>query len=359
MRVEVVVVGAGQAGLSAAYHLQRVGLTDFVVLDDAPGPGGAWQHRWESLTLRQAHGIHELPGMPLPHVSAEEPTASVVPRYFGTYERHFALPVHRPVRVRAVREARPDEADPAEARLAVETDGGTWYPRALVSATGTWGRPFWPSYPGRASFAGWQLHSRDYRAAEDFAGRTVVVVGGGTSAVQLLLEIAPVARATAWVTRRPPVWGDAEFDEDARRLAVARVEERTRAGLPPGSVVSATGLPLTPAYRRALDAGILDRLPMFARVVPDGVEWDAADVPPAPSRLAADTILWATGYRPALEHLAPLRLRGPGGGIALDGTAVAADPRIQLVGYGPGASTVGANRAGREAVRNLRRLLGF
>ena len=357
MRVEVVVVGAGQAGLSAAYHLQRVGVADFVVLDDAAGPGGAWQHRWPALTLRRAHGVHELPGMPMPHVDASEPAAGVVARYFGMFERHFALPVHRPGHVRAVRDARPDEADPAERRLAVETDAGTWFARAVVSATGTWSRPFWPVYPGRETFAGRQLHSRDHRSAAEHAGRDVLVVGGGTSAVQLLLEIAPVARSTTWVTRRPPDWGEPELDEDARRAAVARVAERTRAGLPPGSVVSATGLPLTPEVRRALEAGVLHRLPMFARILPGGVEWDPADVPPAPPSLAVDTILWATGYRPAVGHLAPLRLRGPGGGIRLDGTSVVDDPRVQLVGYGPGASTVGANRAGREAVRNLRRLL--
>ncbi len=359
MRVDVVVIGAGQAGLSAAYHLRRVGQASFVVLDDAPGPGGAWQHRWDSLTLRQAHGVHELPGMPLPLVDPEEPASAVVSRYFAAYERHFDLPVRRPVRVRAVRHPSPAEADPAEERLAVDTDAGTWLARGVVSATGTWGRPFWPSYPGQWSFGGRQLHSRDYRSADELAGERVVVVGGGASAVQLLVEIAPVAAATTWVTRRPPVWGDADFDSEARRAAVARVAERTRAGLPPGSVVAATGLPLTPAYRRAMDAGVLDRLPLFARVVADGVEWDAKDVPPAPPRLAVDVILWATGYRPAIDHLAPLRLRRPGGGIAVDGTEVLADPRVQLVGYGPSASTVGANRAGREAVRNLRRVLGF
>ncbi len=73
--------------------------------------------------------------------------------------------------------------------------------------------------------------------------------------------------------------------------------------------------------------------------------------------MPADAILWATGFRPALEHLAPLRLRGPGGGIAMDGTAVAGEPLLHLVGYGPSASTIGANRAGQAAARDLRRLL--
>jgi NADH dehydrogenase FAD-containing subunit len=116
-------------------------------------------------------------------------------------------------------------------------------------------------------------------------------------------------------------------------------------------VVSVTGLPLNDAIREGLATGVLDRQPMFDRITPDGVAWQDG------RRVSADVILWATGFRPAVDHLAPLRLREPGGGIRLEGTRVAADPRVHLVGYGPSASTVGANRAGRAAVRDIRRLL--
>ena len=120
----------------------------------------------------------------------------------------------------------------------------------------------------------------------------------------------------------------------------------------PGSVVGVTGLLVAPPYiRDALDRGVLERLPMFDRITEDGVAW-------ADGRfVAADAILWATGFRAALGHLTPLHLRGPGGGIRMDGTHVAGEPRIHLVGYGPSASTIGANRAGQAAARSLRRLL--
>jgi hypothetical protein len=75
--------------------------------------------------------------------------------------------------------------------------------------------------------------------------------------------------------------------------------------------------------------------------------------------LGADVILWATGFRAELEHLAPLHLRGPGGGIAMDGTRVVAEPRVHLVGYGPSSSTIGANRAGRAAVADILKLPGI
>lgn len=345
--VEVVVTGAGQAGLSSAYHLRRTGFEpdrDFVVLDHSPGPGGAWQFRWPSLTYGTVHGMHALPGMELVGADPARASSEVISEYFDRYERTFDLRVRRPVDVRAVREG-------PGGRLLVETSDGDWTTRALINATGTWDRPFWPRYPGQETFRGRQLHTARYPGPEAFAGQRVVVVGGGASGTQHLLEIAPFAAATTWVTRRPPVFREGPFDKEAGRAAVALVEERVRQGLPPRSVVSVTGLPLNDAIRRGIADGVLDRQPMFERITPDGVEWGDG------RRATADVILWATGFRPAVDHLAPLRLREPGGGVRIEGTRAAADPRVHLVGYGPSASTVGANRAGRAAVRDIRRLL--
>ncbi|GGQ72180.1 NAD(P)-binding domain-containing protein [Streptomyces flaveolus] len=345
--VEVVVVGAGQAGLAGAYHLRRTGFEperDFVVLDHSPGPGGAWQFRWPSLTYGKVHGMHALPGMELTGADPARPSSAVVAEYFAAYERAFDLRVRRPVDVRAVREGN-------GGRLLVETSDGTWSTRALINATGTWDRPFWPRYPGQETFRGRQVHTAQYAGPEEFAGQRVIVVGGGASGTQHLLEIAPYAAATTWVTRRPPVFREGPFDEDAGRAAVALVEERVRQGLPPKSVVSVTGLPLNDAIRAGLESGVLDRQPMFERITPDGAEWSDG------RQVAADVILWATGFRAAIEHLRPLRLREAGGGIRVEGTRAVADPRVHLVGYGPSASTIGANRAGRAAVRDIRRLL--
>ncbi|WP_326816670.1 NAD(P)/FAD-dependent oxidoreductase [Streptomyces sp. NBC_01762] len=345
--VDVVVIGAGQAGLSGAYHLWRVGLEpdrDFVVLDHAPRPGGAWQFRWPSLTYGKVHGMHALPGMELTGADDSRASSEVIGEYFDAYERTFGLRVHRPVEVSAVREGE-------GGRLSVETSEGTYATRTLINATGTWDRPFWPRYPGQETFRGRQLHTANYPGPQEFAGQRVIVVGGGASGTQHLMEIAEVAAETFWVTRRPPVFREGPFGEDQGRAAVAMVEERVRRGLPPQSVVSVTGLPLTDAVRRARAEGVLDRLPMFDRITPTGVTWDDGRT------VEADVILWATGFRAAIDHLAPLRLREPGGGIRVEGTQAVRDARIHLVGYGPSASTIGANRAGRAAVRAITRLL--
>lgn len=348
LKTEIAVIGAGQAGLSSAYHLKKRGLAPgrgFVVLDQSPRAGGAWQFRWPSLKLSTVNRIHDLPGMRFSEAvdtDATEVEASVaVPRYFAAYEKAFDLPVYRPVKVTVV-------CDRGE-RLRIETNRGNLSARGVINATGTWETAYVPDYPGADRFKGRQLHTKDYRTAEEFAGKHVIVVGGGISAVQLLDEVSRVT-TTTWVTRRPPDFRAGPFTEDRGRAAVALVEERVRCGLPPKSVVSVTGLPVTPAIEAMRTRGVLNRLPMFGEILEDGVRWPHGTV------LRADVILWCTGFRSSLDHLAPLLLREPGGGITMTGklaTQVAKDPRVQLVGYGPSASTIGANRAGRAAANEL------
>ena len=352
LKTEIVVIGAGQAGLSAAYHLKRLGcapVRGFVVLDQSPSPGGAWQFRWPSLTLSTVNRIHDLPGMRfadvVPTEESEAQAAVAVPRYFAEYERRFELPVYRPVHVSVVCER--------DDRLVVEADRLTLSARGIINATGTWETPYVPDYPGADLFRGRQLHTKDYRTADEFAGQHVVIVGGGISAIQLLDEISRVT-STTWVTRRPPEFRSCPFDEAAGRAAVKLVEDRVRQGLPPRSVVSVTGLPVTPRAEAMRERGVLRRLPMFSDIVAEGVRWPDGTV------VRADVILWCTGFRSALDHLAPLGLREPDGGIVMTGrlaTQVAKDPRIHLVGYGPSASTIGANRAGGAAASELLALL--
>ena len=345
--LDSLVIGAGQAGLAASYFLRQRRI-DHLVLDANPEPGGAWQHRWSSLSMVDVHGVADLPGAAAPAGSRRAANV-VVPDYFGDYEREQGLPVLRPVRVERV----DSEGD----LLVVRAGEHVWRTRTLVNATGTWTRPFVPYYPGIASFAGEQVHTAHYPGAEHFRGRRVLVVGGGASAVQFLGEIAPVAD-TLWVTRTPPVWRD-DFDAAAGLAAVTAVEERVRRGLPPASVVSVTGLGLRPQEQEAARLGAYERLPMFERIEPDGVRWKDG------SFEHVDAILWATGFRPAVDHLAPLGLRTPEGGIALvpvrgnvqGATTSVVDPRVQLVGYGPSASTIGASRAGRQAALAVSRHL--
>jgi cation diffusion facilitator CzcD-associated flavoprotein CzcO len=210
------------------------------VLDQSSRAGGAWQFRWPSLRLSTINRIHDLPGMRFSEAvdtDATEVEASVVlPRYFAAYEESFGLPVYRPVKASVVCDR--------GGRLRIETDRGSLSVRGVINATGTWETAYIPDYPGADRFEGRQLHTRDYRTAEEFADKHVIVVGGGISAIQLLDEVSRVT-TTTWVTRRPE-FRAGPFTEDRGRAAVALVEDRVRRGLPPDSVVSVTGLPINP-----------------------------------------------------------------------------------------------------------------
>ncbi|WP_323741479.1 NAD(P)-binding domain-containing protein [Pseudoclavibacter sp. VKM Ac-2867] len=353
----VVVIGAGQAGLSAGFHLSRRGFASaldepdaehtFVLLDANPKPGGAWQHRWESLTMATVNGIFDLPTFARTPGSEDEPSRDAVPRYFAEFERAKPLPILRPVRVLEVSRA---DDDPQGALL-VATDGaGRWRADAIINATGTWNNPLLPSIPGQDSFRGTQLHTRDYVSASAFKGQRVAVVGGGISAVQQLEEISRGAQ-TFWYTRREPVFLENGFNPEVEgRSTIAKVTADVEAGEPSSSVVSYTGLGWSPYAVAARDRGALERRPMFTAIEPDGVrEADGSFTP-------VDAILWATGFRADLAHLDGLGLRNTRGGITMRGTQVADEPRIHLIGFGPSQSTVGANRAGRDAVRAIEKL---
>lgn len=347
-KVDIVVIGAGQAGLSAAYHLKREGIEPgkgFVILDDEFGSGGAWQHRWDSLTLSNVNGINDLPGMGFSEAvnrDDKELRANVaLPQYYEKYEKTFGLPVIRPVNVLEVTER--------NGRFLIHTNGLQFSARGIINATGTWKTPHCPKYPGWDKFEGRQLHTGEYKNAEEFIGKHVIIVGGGISAVQLLGELSKVTKTT-WVTRRPPDFRPYEFNPELGREAVAMVDERVRMGLPPNSVVSVTGLPITPAIADMLKTGVLDRKPMFQEITAKGVKWEDG------TEMEADVIFWNTGFRHSLDHLDPLGLKNEQGGITMGGslaTEVVQDPRIHLTGYGPSSSTIGANRAGRAAAKEL------
>ena len=342
--VDVVVVGGGQAGLATAFYLRRGGLApgeDFVILDAGDTPGGAWPRMWEGLRLFSPSSFSSLPGWMMPSwndAARGYPPRDHVIEYLAAYEDRYHLAVHRPVRVETV--SRADDAP--HGRLLVEAGDHAFAARAVVSATGIWDRPFWPSYPGMATFEGRQLHAAGYHVPEEFAGQRVLVVGGGNSAAQILAEVSAVADTT-WVTARPPRF--LPDDVDGRALFAA-ARARIRALQEGGDHAGVAGLGdivMVAAVKGARDRGALKAHPMFTRLTASGVEW--ADG----TEQGCDALIWCTGFRPALRHLRPLVLRTKNGHVAVggpSGTQALAEPRLFLVGYGDWTGPASATLAG-------------
>jgi cation diffusion facilitator CzcD-associated flavoprotein CzcO len=342
--VDVVVVGGGQSGLATGFYLRRAGMVpgkDFVILDAAEAPGGAWPHMWEGLRLFSPSSFSSLPGWMMPPWEDAElgyPPRDHVVEYLTAYERRYDLAVRRPARVEAVTRA---DADP-RGRLLVAAGGLTMAARSVVSATGSWDRPFWPSYPGMTQYAGRQLHAVGYSVPAEFSGQRVVVVGGGNSAAQILAEVSVVADTT-WVTSRPPRF--LPDDVDGRALfATARARIKAlEEGRDHGGVAGLGDIVMVPSVKDARDRGALKPQPMFTRLTATGVAW--ADG----TEQGADAVIWCTGFRPALRHLRPLGLRTRNGRIPVGGppgTRALGEPRLYLVGYGDWTGPASATLAG-------------
>lgn len=360
------VIGAGQSGLALGFYLRRLNLRagaaplSFVLLDDRASPGGAWSEGWDSLTLFSPAAYSSLAGWPMPTWPHEgNPTARHVVSYLRDYETRYDLPVRRPHRVTRVHE---DRHHPG--RLEVVTEAGhVWRARTVVNATGSWSRPFWPRVPGTESFVGHQVHTVDYDSASSLPGRRVLVVGGGNSGAQVAADLLLHSdKEVTWATRVPPRLLPDEVDG----RVLFEVATQSVAG---GAGVAALGdIVATPAVRAARDGRGLRAIEMPRRVTSTGAEW------PDGTARRFDTIVWCTGFRPALRHLRPLGLDTHSGRPATAhprsgdddasaATAAASDDRVYFLGYGdwcaPASATlIGVNRAARDTAAEIGARLG-
>ena len=336
---DVVVIGGGQAGLAVGFYLRRTQLS-WTILDAQDRAGGAWPRAWDSLRLFSPARFSSLPGWLMPGGAEEYPTRGEAVAYLEQYEARYALAVERPVRVRSVRRD--------AGRFLLESDRGEWRAGAVVSATGSWASPILPDVPGREAFRGVQLHSAEYRSPEDFAGKRVLVVGGGNSGAQILAELSRVADAT-WVTLAEPrflpdhVDGRYLFDQ---ATALYRAQKEGRPPPPPADLGDVV---MVPPVREARDRGVLRAVRPFVRMTERGVVW------PDGREETVDAVLWCTGFRPALEHLRPLGVVEPDGRVRMQGTRSVREPMLWLVGYGnwtgfASATLIGVGRSARATV---------
>lgn len=339
---DVVIIGGGQAALSAGYYLRRAGL-DFIILDNQAKAGGAWNHTWPSLRLFSPAMFSSLPGTLFTTKKTDVyPHRDEVVGYLERYEQHYQLPVYRPHQVKTV-------LRDAEHQCLKVSDGKySWLTKTVISATGNWSHPTTPVLPGAQTFIGEQCHSAFYQGPDHYNGKTVLVVGGGNSGAQIYAELDEVANAI-WVTREPPIF--LPDDVDGRVLferATARITGKVT-GQPVGGIGD---IVMVPPVKAARERGALHTRPMFCHFTADGVVWQDGTAQPV------DAVIWCTGFAPALQHLAALGIVEADGKVLVQDGQSVKEPRAWFFGYGdwasPGSATlIGAGRSARDSIPKL------
>ena len=178
---EVVVIGAGQAGLAIGYCLAQQD-RDFTILEAAAEPAAAWRQRWESLKLFTSARYDALPGLDFPGDQDRYPSRDEVAVYLTDYARRFALPVELGSRVRAIRKA--------GATYRVELADRRYEADQVVIATGPFQIPFVPPIAQGLGPEVEQFHSTGYRSPQDMPDGRVLVVGGGNTGYQIAEELS-------------------------------------------------------------------------------------------------------------------------------------------------------------------------
>ena len=280
--VDVIVVGAGQAGLAIGWYLARLGLR-FLVLEASAELGRSWRSRWDSLTLFTPTQYDALPGMPFPAPADTYPTKEPVADYLRAYADAFRLPVRLNSRVTSLGRS----GDGFEVRTADETFSA----RRVVVATGPFQIPFVPPAAGGLDSPVTQLHSADYRNPQALPDGPVLVVGGGNSGLQIAEELSASRRVDVSIGTSPPMLPQRLAGRDLfwwlTRLGLMRVPAESRLG----RRVQARGEFVIGTSRRQLKrAGVTFRPRLVGA---DGRTVRFADG----STLDVGVVVWATGYR--------------------------------------------------------------
>jgi len=299
----IVIVGAGPAGLTLARELQRRGLA-YRVLERGV-VGESWRNHYDRLHLHTLKEVSGLPGLAMPDSYPSFPAGSQFHRYLARYAKEQGLNIETGVTV--------EHATFDGARWHLATNRGALAAATLVVATGIWSTPQRAHFPGEGAFGGAILHARDYRNADPFVGRRVLVVGAGNSGSDIAVDLREHGVATAIAIRDGVAFVPRPTSPLAMRAAawLLRVLPRAVAerllrrrdfgdiGLPspPGSPLDhfpVVGYELP----QAIAAGRVRRYGAIARFLPGAVRF--ADG----REYACDAVILATGYRPTLDFVA-------------------------------------------------------
>jgi putative flavoprotein involved in K+ transport len=344
-RINTVVIGGGQAGLSVGYHLQRRGVP-FVILDAGERVGDVWRKRWDSLRVFTPARYSSLDGMPFPAPPYSFPTKDAMGDYLEAYARHFALRVRCGVRV--------ERLSRVGDRFLVVARDQQFEADNVVVAMANYQRPRVPAFAKDLNPQIVQLHSLDYRNPAQLQPGGVLIVGAGNSGAEIALDVAREHKT--WVAG--PDTGHVPFRIDgllARLLLIRLVLRvvfhriltvRTPMGRKARSRMLHVGGTLVRTKPRDLIAAGIKRVPRVARienglpVLEDGRVLDVANV------------VWCTGFHPGFSWI-DLPVFGPDGEPHHQEGVVPREPGLYFVGlhFLSAMSSVMIHGVGRDAAR--------
>ena len=370
---DVVVVGAGPAGLSAALALKDTGLRP-LVLDQADRVGSSWRGRYDRLRLNTCRPFSHLPDRPFPKGTPMFPSREQLIEHLEHHAHEGGIDLRLGTRV--------DRIERDEHGWLVHTSADEFHAPQLVVATGYEHQPFIPDWSGREDFAGRLLHARDYKNPEPFRGSRVLVVGPGCSGMEIAYDLADGGAEKVWLSARTPPnilmrEGPGGLPGDMMAVALLRFPARfgdafarfgrrmdlgdlTEYGLP----VPEEGV-FSRMYRLGVAPAIVDKVVIEAikagriEVVRGVDSLDSTEVQLAGgARVDPDVVICATGYRRGLEplvgHLDVLDERGMPRAIGAQPAAAG----LRFIGYVPRPGGLGyMGREARQAAKAIGREL--
>lgn len=340
-KFDIIVIGGGQSGLAMGYYLRRTGLS-YVILDNQMEGGGAWLHTWKSLRLFSPAQWSSLPGMMMTGGSDYYPTRDETIEYLKYYGSKYDLPIRRNIEVLDVVKV--------ENEFQLQTTDGIYTSRSLVSATGTFNHPYIPNFKGAEIFQGRLLHSSQYQSPELFEGKRVAIVGEGNSGAQILAEVSKIT-GTIWVAQKDPKFLPDHIDGRYLFDVATQMYEAQKAGkhLKPPSLGD---IVMVDSVKDARTRGVLKSVRPFREFTEDSIVWDDG------YEEKIDSVIFCTGFKPALKHLSGLNVIGDDGKSLTIGTKSKSISGLWFVGYGnwtgfASATLIGVGRSAKSTVDEI------
>ena len=343
---EVIIIGAGQSGLSAGYYLQRRGVP-FLILDADERVGDVWRRRWDSLRLFTPAWLDSLDGLPFPAPAQYFPTKDEMADYLEAYAKHHALPVQNGARVISLaREA---------GGFLVKTTRGDYRALQVIVALSSYQRRRVPAFARELAAEIRQIHALDYKNPNDLRDGTVLIVGAGNSGAEIGFELARAGRRVL-LSGRDTGYVPFRMDGFWARLILVRLvlrvffhrilTIRTPMGRKARPRMISKGAPLIRQKPEELESAGIVRVPRVAGVengrprLEDGRALDVSNV------------IWSTGFDNGLDFI-KLPIFDAHGEPRHDGGVVLDEPGLYFVGqhFQYAFSSTMIHGVGRDAAR--------